>query len=57
MKRLKDAIHKMPHYEVALNIEQMIEYLDMKEESGFLYCDIVFELYFETFKTYVYFVS
>ncbi|XP_022707793.1 uncharacterized protein LOC111271328 [Varroa jacobsoni] len=33
MKRLKDAIHKMPHYEVALNIEQMIEYLDMKEEN------------------------
>ncbi|XP_028969166.1 ATP-dependent DNA helicase Q4 [Galendromus occidentalis] len=33
MDRLKDAMNKMPKFEVALDIPQMVEYLDMKEEA------------------------
>lgn len=33
MERLKDARNKMTRFEVALDIDQMVEYLDMKEEG------------------------
>lgn len=36
MERLKDARNKTTRFEVALDIPQMVEYLDMKEEGQFL---------------------
>lgn len=33
MERLKDALNKMTRFEVALDISQLVEYLDMKEEG------------------------